>query len=149
LPWRGPTMDQNNTLLSRPLPLKMFSHASLPGAAEELRFFKRKADVFRVEGPWPPVENGVARFVASIGRVVNWLTPGAKGDRGVQETPARTIARHMRNPGLGFDGRTRAVPDQIQHFSCHCHSSRKHRGSYILTMRGDGGSVKTVEMTDL
>lgn len=84
---------------SRPaqLPLKFFYHADLEGAVDESNFLKRRTDL-HVEGPWPEdlVEDG-----------------------------ERAVADHIINPGKLLNGQTRALVDQIQHFSCHCDTQDK------------------------
>ena len=80
------------------LPVKLFYHARLPGAQNEAAFFQRYVEAGRVEleGPWPTDSDGLADAV-------------------------RILDDHLNDPGASFaPGRRRAVPDQVQHFACHC-----------------------------
>ena len=87
----------SNVLRSVPaLPMKLFHHgAELAAAAAELDYLMAASIGTAVEGPWPEV-------------VVN-------------EAEAQGMAiGAMYNPSRSFGSRPRLVPDQVQHYACHC-----------------------------
>jgi hypothetical protein len=60
-----------------------------------MEFFTTRPETFDCEGPWP-------------------------GQMTQPNSAVRAIAEHIAYPQRRFDGSDRDLPDQIQHFACHC-----------------------------
>jgi CHAT domain len=141
-------VDQDKKLSAYPMPVKVFYNATLKGANDEIEFFRRHSDKFLLEGPWP--EDRYRDQMQRVGRSFMRMI-GSVRDRGDNryKSTATIVAQHMRNPSLGFNGRERAVFDQIQHFSCHCQPSEAHPGSYVLRLCSKRGGERNVETTEM
>lgn len=86
-------VPQDLTLKGNPkLPLKCFVEQSLPGAMEEVEFFKSNHGI-EFDGPWP--ETKLDQF-------------------------SDLLAQYLQFANKTFAGDLRKQADQIQHFVCHC-----------------------------
>ncbi|MGK5533139.1 CHAT domain-containing protein [Streptomyces sp. URMC 129] len=96
------------------LPLRYLHHEQLAGAKEELAWFaSAAADRVRVEGPYPD---------------------GGDGRPGLPE--------QLYDPRLQLDGGRRELPDQIQHFACHCYAGLNEPLDNEIELRGSGQDVR-------
>jgi hypothetical protein len=104
------------------LPIKLFQNVSLPHVSEEIDYFRRQPS-FDVEGPWP------------LDTVSDDQFPDI-------------LLRQIFDPTRRIDGSPRPLPDQIQHFACHCDTfgaSNEHR--FILA--GDPARQLPMSLSDL
>lgn len=114
-----PFSVSRNTLLRRSvngrIPLRYFHHDGLRGARREYEWLVSSAGhCIDIEGPFP-CENG----------------------------PGPTLAEQIFDPTLLLTGGCRNLPDQIQHFACHCYTrinSPPHR--YEIQLRGGNTDVQ-------
>lgn len=91
-------VPQDLTLKRNPrLPLKCFIEQDLPGALEEVEFFKGNHGI-EFDGPWP--------------------------DTPIEEF-ADHLAKYLQFSNQTFTGDLRSHGDQIQHFVCHCNIDEK------------------------
>jgi len=104
------------------LPLKFFWDSGLDGAKSEWDFFKKYSAVFDVDGPWPDCELS-------------------------SEEANRTVAKHLWDPQLKFDGTTRACQDEILHFACHFYVEQISENSFFRF--GSGGSTARATIADI
>jgi hypothetical protein len=96
------------------LPMKLFQYAGLRGVQRERAFFQRQSKaVVDLEAPWPK-------------RAVS------------PDEACKTCARVIYDPRLSFVGRQRKVPDQVQHFACHCDATDL---DFEISLAADEGSV--------
>lgn len=113
---RDPGKNDSEAILRNrtSLPIKVFQHAGLSGAASEVEFFRRNTEFIDLEGPWPNQEY-------------------------TQEYLENRIAEYLWNPKNRFNGPPSSTPDQIHHFACHCqtHSADSDEHSLILSHTAD------------
>jgi hypothetical protein len=101
------------------IPIRYFHHEGLGGAKRELDWFLSSAAMSAtVEGPYPG-----------------------------SGTDEPTIAQQIFDPTLLISGGHRAIPDQIQHFSCHCYTRvGQPPRTFEIQLFGSGKEVKaTIE----
>jgi hypothetical protein len=116
------------------LPVKLFYHGGFPGARDELRFFSEN-DCFVLKGHWP---RGACNYS-------DCLSDGCKS-----ADAAAVLARHLWNPTLGFRCSELTVPDQVLHFSCHCHFEHSDDPETLcLTFSPDGKEMLKVTVEEL
>ena len=106
------------------LPVRYLYYEGLRGAKEELTWFTTSAARYvQLEGPYP----------------------GA-----VRDAPG--LAEQIFDPSLLLAGGRRTVPDQIQHFACHCYTTAEDPFDNEIELSGNGTStVATIRdlMADL
>jgi len=147
-------LDQDNVLVSKPrLPIKFFHHASLPGAGEELNFFRTKADQVALQGPWPFDEpEAPPKPVGFLGRLWGAKPAEPAVDPEEQRARDRKLADDMTGflmaPHRRFDGTEHSPPDQILHFSCHCGRAAEP-GDYSLQLKSTANKSFAVRIGDI
>lgn len=127
---RRASVDQDTLLRMYPsspqshprLPISFFRDATLDGARWEREFFvqERRLDL-QVE--WPEGELNSSAF-------------------------ARTLSRRLLDPRWVSQNVRSSVPDQIQHFSCHCITS-EDSSEWYLRLSTDGGSSVKIQLDAL
>ncbi|GAA3766552.1 hypothetical protein GCM10022225_61120 [Plantactinospora mayteni] len=75
------------------LAVRLVYHGGLPGARQELGFFRGRGRHIRLEGPYPA-------------DLDDWAAP--------------TLAAQLCDPRLGVDGKRGVPADQVLHFACDC-----------------------------
>lgn len=91
-------------------PLKMFWDGDLPGAKNARTFFEENNAHFDLKGgPWP---NGAECSDANLF--------------------CEQAANYLGDSGTSFDSDARHRPDQLCYFFCHCDTSAKNSGDYLL-----------------
>lgn len=96
------------------LPMRYLYFEGLEGAKEELAWLTTSAaHRVHIEGPYPCD----ARAPASL-------------------------AEQIFDPGLELAGGRRAVPDQVQHFACHCYTGAVRELDNEIELRGNGADVR-------
>ena len=143
-----PEIDQDRTLSGRPLSVKVFYDASLEGARSEVQFFMRIPRHIAVKGPWPAQYGVGDRVRGAVTRIASIFKSQSAQQQDGHGIAAQTVARHMRDPTLCFDGQRGGPVDQVQHFCCHCGPSTAHPGSQRLRVRGNGGNELRLENDD-
>ena len=120
-----PLLDQDNFLRNDDgLNVKHFYYARLPGAQAEREFFAHHRRVLVPDGPWP--EEPTAPAVASA-----------------------QCANVIFDPRITFSGKKRKVPDQIQHFSCHCDTYGTDSDNYRLRLAAGENDHVDIRLRDL
>jgi hypothetical protein len=95
------------------LPMRYLQYDSLPGACAELQWFSSDmARRVQLEGPYPDAGCGVS------------------------------LAQQIFDPRLLVGGGQRDLPDQIQHFSCHCYTKAKSPLDSEIELSGEGQEVR-------
>jgi hypothetical protein len=85
----------------------------------------------------------------------DWLTSDAKeqvdvlGPFPAEAERAVDIVEQIFDPRWLPGGRRRSDPEQIQHFSCHCDTTRRNPLDYELRLRGSGSAEVRVRVRDL
>jgi hypothetical protein len=95
------------------LPVKLFQYTRLEHVPTEMKFFTARPEKFDCEGPWPA------------------------GKTAQQITAAHAIAEQLAYPQRRFDGSDRDLPDQIQHFACHCDTLAPNRYDHSFALYSD------------
>jgi hypothetical protein len=150
-------MDQEQVLACSPkLPVKVFYHADLAGAHDEIKFFRDRHVSIALDGPWPPkpTRNPVGRSIGTlwrrIGEKVGVVSSQTSDEQAKRERDAfaRAFTGFLMDPGRSFDGSAREPPDQICHFSCHA-STAAQPGDYRLIVKGAGGAEASVTIGEI
>ena len=95
------------------LPIRYLYFEGLEGAKEELSWLTTSAaHRVHIEGPYP-----------------------------CDEPLPASLAEQIFDPGLGLAGERRAVPDQVQHFACHCYTGAVRELDNEIELRGNGTDV--------
>jgi hypothetical protein len=121
---RGKGLDQNRILRNRRggLALTLFQDASLEGARNEAAFFHTHSKLFHSR-VWPQPES------TSI---------------------AAGLASQLFDSRAGLDGaERRSLPDEIQHFACHCSTSNPEPQQHALSLGADGAESCAVTIGEL
>ncbi len=107
------------------LPVKFFHDAGLLGAQGEAKFFRELDQYIALEGPWPDRSFDNEDFINSV-------------------------AEHIWNPLLQFNSATnRFLPDQIQHFACHCDTKANLSENYSLILAHHEATKRRVTIGSL
>ncbi|WP_030208241.1 CHAT domain-containing protein [Streptomyces sp. NRRL S-87] len=116
LPARVPTGLSLRPAPGGRLPLRFLRHELLSGARRELDWLtSAAADRVEVDGPYP-----------------------GDGD----DTGAATLAEQIFDPRRSLAGEVRAVPDQIQHFACHCYATLDSPLDNEIELHGGGRDLR-------
>jgi CHAT domain len=94
------------------IPVRYLQYDGLPGAQRELEWFDRLSHRVRVEGPYPDNQCTV------------------------------TLPQQVFDPRMLLTGGLRDIPDQIQHFSCHCYTKAKTPLDSEIELSGSSRSVR-------
>ena len=95
------------------LPMRYFYYDSLRGAREELRWLtSAMSSRIYLEGPFPSAEYGI------------------------------DLPHQIYDPRLRADGSRRDMPDQIQHFGCHCYTKARSPLDSEIELSGGGRDVR-------
>jgi hypothetical protein len=100
------------------LPVRIFLHDGLPGAVTERRWFEAATD-----------------------RVDVQAYPG-------EESDGPGLSDQIWDPAVGLNGATGRMPDQIQHFACHCYATAAAPLENEIEVSG-GGRTERVRLDDL
>jgi hypothetical protein len=96
------------------LPVRYLHVEHLTGAKQELEWFtSAAAGHVRIEGPYPV---------------------------GAEDAP--TLAQQIFDPTLSLTGGHRELPDQIQHFACHCYASAESPLDNEIELSGGGHEIR-------
>jgi hypothetical protein len=93
-------------------PVRYLQYDSLPGARQELAWFRDPGHHVQVEGPYPDVQYTVS------------------------------LPQQIFDPRMLLAGGLRPVPDQIQHFSCHCYTEAGTPLDSEIELSGPGQSIR-------
>ena len=94
------------------LPVRYLQYDTLPGACSELAWFTRFSQRVRLEGPYPDAQWAVG------------------------------LPEQIFDPRMLLAGGLRDVPDQIQHFSCHCYTKARTPLDSEIELSGPGSSIR-------
>jgi hypothetical protein len=94
------------------IPVRYLQYDTLPGASRELAWFTQSSQRVRLEGPYPDAKWGVS------------------------------LPQQIFDPRTLLAGGMRDVPDQIQHFSCHCYTKARTPLDSEIELSGPGSSVR-------
>jgi hypothetical protein len=96
------------------MPLRYLYVEHLDGARQELKWFiENAAGRVEIEGPYPAGQDG-----------------------------GLTLARQIYDPTHMLDGRHRDLPDQIQHFACHCYTDPDSPSESEIELSGGGHELR-------
>ncbi|MFD7258375.1 CHAT domain-containing protein [Streptomyces sp. NPDC059874] len=114
LPAPVPTGLSLRTAPGGRLPLRFLQHEQLDGARRELDWLTSSAaDRVEVDGPYPDGDSGAA-----------------------------TLAEQIFDPRRSLAGELRAVPDQVQHFACHCYATLDSPLDNEIELHGGGKDLR-------
>lgn len=94
------------------LPVRYLQYDALAGARQELGWFNEPGRRIKVEGPYPDTKNNIG------------------------------LPQQIFDPRILLDGSVRELPDQIQHFACHCYTKAKSPLDSEIELSGSGQSVR-------
>lgn len=94
------------------LPVRYLHYEPLPGASDELSWFRSSAGRIQLEGPYPDGQCTVP------------------------------LPELIFDPRVLLSGSRRDTPDQIQHFSCHCYTKARSPLDSEIELSGAGVSVR-------
>jgi hypothetical protein len=94
------------------IPVRYLQYDTLPGACRELAWFTQFSQCVRLEGPYPDAQ---------------W---------------AVSLPEQIFDPRTLLAGGLRDVPDQIQHFSCHCYTKARTPLDSEIELSGPGHSLR-------
>jgi len=94
------------------IPVRYLHYDTLPGACRELAWFTQYSQRVRIEGPYPDAQ---------------WTV---------------SLPEQIFDPRTLLVGGMRDVPDQIQHFSCHCYTKARTPLDSEIELSGPGRSVR-------
>jgi CHAT domain len=122
----GPRVPSSEPLRrTRGLPIKLFQHTRLAHVPTEMEFFTTRPEKFDYEGPWP-----------------DQMTEQ-------QNMAVRTIAEHLAYPQRRFNGSDRNLPDQIQHFACHCDTFAPHQNDHSFSLYAEDAGELEITLGEL
>ena len=121
--WNG--LSQNRVLVAAPgLPITLFHDASLEAAQLEGRLLAELRPRIEIEGPWP--QHDLA-----------------------EDELKNTLLRHLFDPATAVDGGRRRVPDQVQHFACHCDTTSDDADQYSIHLGAAEADGTYVSLKDI
>jgi hypothetical protein len=118
-------LSQNRVLLATPsLPMTVFHDASLQAAQLEGKLLAELRPRIDIEGPWPQHD--------------------------LEEDELKdTLLRHLFDPTTAVRGGRRRVPDQIQHFACHCDTTPDDADQYSIHLGAAEADGAYVSLKDI
>ena len=121
----GSPIPREHVLDNRPkLPVRLFCHAGLHGAVNEIAFFRGRSHVVELRGPWP--------------------------SEALEEKVFREgLFNFLWDPSCGYDGAVLCTPDQVQHFACHCETEEELSDEAFLELDHDGQTPRYIRVRDL
>lgn len=96
------------------IPVRYLQYDALPGARQELNWFTAPSHRVKIEGPYPNASHSIS------------------------------LPQQIFDPRMLLNGKTRNLPDQIQHFSCHCYTKAHSPLDSEIELSGSGQNVRVL-----